>query len=70
MRLGLRTDGGEEGLGHRAREQALAVLGEAGRMEDRLVQGQAHEPAQQEVVLEVLAEATLGGDPRKRIWMS
>ena len=38
------------------------VLGEGRRMPDGLVEGQAHEPAQQEVVAELLAEPALGGD--------
>ena len=62
MRLGLVADGGEEGLRDLGREQAVAVLGEAGRMEDRLIEGQAHEPAQQQVVAQLLDEASFGGD--------
>ena len=59
VRLGLLADGREEGLGHLRREQAVTVLGEARRRKDRLVEGQAHEPAQQQVVLKVLEEALL-----------
>jgi len=62
VRLGLPADRGEEGLRDLAGEQARAVLREARRVEDRLVEGQAHEPAQEEVVAQLLDEAPLGGD--------
>jgi hypothetical protein len=62
MRLGLAADLREEGLGHLSREQTPAVLREARRVEDRLRERQAHEPARQELVLRVLAEVALGGD--------
>src|SRR5450756_2564658 len=43
MRLGLLADLREEGLGDGRREQALAVLGEARRVKERLRERQAHE---------------------------
>jgi len=62
VRLGLGADGGKERLRNLIREQAPTVLGEAGHVEDRLIERQAHEPAQQEVVAQLLDEAPLGGD--------
>jgi hypothetical protein len=57
-----RSGGDGEGLGHGGRGEPVAVLGEAGHVEDRLVKRQAREPAQQEVVLELFDEAPFGGD--------
>ena len=62
MRFGLGADGLKEGLCHLLGEQPVAVLGEGGRMEDRLVHGQADKPAQQQVVGKLLTEAALGGN--------
>ena len=62
VRLGLAADRAEEGLGDRGAEQAVAVLREGGRMPDRLVHRQADEPAQEQVVPELLAEPALGAD--------
>jgi hypothetical protein len=61
VRLGLCADVLEEGLRDGVREQAVPVLGEGGGVPDGLIQGQAHEPAQQKVVTQLLAEAPLGG---------
>lgn len=62
VRRGLGTDRREEGLGDRGGEQAVAVLRERDRMPDRLVRRQADEPAQEQVVAQLLAEPALGGD--------
>ena len=61
MRFGLLADL-REGLGDGCREQAPAVLGEARRVENRPREREAHEPAQQEVVLKLLDAAPLGRD--------
>ena len=52
----------EEGLGHVARKEAFSVLREGGGVPDRFVQIEAHEPAKQQVILQVLAELALGRD--------
>ena len=61
-RCRLGADRLEEGLGDCAVQEAVTVLGEGGGVPDRLVHGQADEPAQQEVVAQLLAEPALGGD--------
>ena len=60
--FGLRAHGSEEGVGHLGGKHPIAVLGEAGGVPDRLREGQAHEPAQEQVVFQLLAEAALRRD--------
>jgi hypothetical protein len=60
LRLGLGPYGGEEGFGHLGGKDPVPVLGEAGRVPDRLGERQAHEPAQKQVVFQLFAEAAFG----------
>ena len=60
--LGLLSDLQEEGLGHLALKEALPVLGEGGGVPDGFVQIEAHEPAKEQVVLQVFAELALRRD--------
>jgi hypothetical protein len=48
-------------------EQPIAVLGERGRVPDRIIRAEAHKPAEQQVVVELLQQQPLGSDPVKRL---
>jgi hypothetical protein len=43
----------EEGFGNISIQQALAVLGENGHIPDNVVHVQAHEPPEQQIVVEL-----------------
>jgi len=60
--FGLASNLLEEHLCHLRGKQAVSVLGETRRVPGFLREGEAHEPAEEQVVLEVLAEAALRGD--------
>jgi hypothetical protein len=61
-RVGQVHDAGEEVGGHPAVEQALAVLGERRGVPRLVVELQADEPAEEQVVLELLDELPLAAD--------
>ena len=65
--LGLRADRLEEGLGDVPGEEPIPVLGEHGRVPDRLVQVEADEPTEQEIVVELLHELPLAPDAVERL---
>ena len=44
-------------------EEPITVFGECGRVPDRIVGAQAHKPAEQQVVVELLQQQSLGTDP-------
>jgi hypothetical protein len=60
--LGLRADLLEEGPGNVASEQPVPVLGKHRGVPDPVVHGQAHEPPEQQVVVELLHEQALAAD--------
>ena len=60
--LGLADHRGEELVRDLVLQQALAVLGERGRVERRLVDAHVQEPLEQQVVVEPFAERPLGAD--------
>jgi len=62
LRLGLALHGLEEGRGHVTLEEAVPVLREHGRIPDGVIHAQADEPAEQEVVVELLRELALAPD--------
>ena len=62
LRLGLRQHRLEEVLGDLAREQPFPILGEHRGAEHLLVQLQAHEPAVQQVVVDLLDQLALAPD--------
>jgi hypothetical protein len=49
----------EEGFGNVPIEQPLAVLGEYGHVPDRVIHVQAHEPTEQQVVVELFLQHSL-----------
>jgi hypothetical protein len=53
---------GHELLKHLALSQPLAVLGERGRVPDRVIGRQPNEPAEQQVVVQLLDQLPLGAD--------
>ena len=61
-----------EKLGHKLLEhiaflKAFAVLGEHGRVPDRIVRREADEPAKQQIVVELLHQLALGADRIKHL---
>jgi hypothetical protein len=62
MRLSLGADAGEERLRHGGRQGSVAVVGEGRGMKDRLIEWQTDEPAQQQIVAELVDQAPLGAD--------
>ena len=48
-------------------EELIAVFCECGRMPDHIVGAQAHKPAEQQVVVELLQQQPLGADPVERL---
>jgi hypothetical protein len=52
----LLVDASEKGRGQVRTEKALPILGENGMVPDLVVHGQAHEPAKQDVVIQLLHE--------------
>ena len=53
---------GHELLEHVAFFKAFPVLGEHGRVPDRIVRREADEPAKQQIVVELLHQLALGAD--------
>lgn len=47
---------------HVRRQQPVAVLGEDGRHPNRVVNAEAHEPTEQQVILHLLHQLPLGAD--------
>ena len=60
--LGLRKHALEERARDVARQQPLPVLGEDRGVPDRVIHAQAHEPAKEQVVIELLHELPLAAD--------
>jgi hypothetical protein len=52
---------------HLVIEEPLPVLGERGGMPDRIIRAQAHKPAEQQVVVQLLQQQPLGADPVERL---
>lgn len=48
-------------------QQAVAVFGECGGVPDRIVGAQTNKPAEQQVVVELLQQQSLGADPVERL---
>ena len=48
-------------------EEPITVLGERSGMPDHIVGAQAHKPAEQQVLVEVLQQQPLGADPIERL---
>ena len=61
-RLGLSQHPLEEGPGDVPAQQALPVLGEHRRVPDPVIHAEAHEPAEQQVVVQLLHELPLAPD--------
>ncbi len=58
--LAVRQDGGQKYARHRGGQQPVAVLGEHRRHPDRVVNAEAHDPAEQQVILHLLHQLALG----------
>jgi len=48
-------------------QQPLPVFGECGGVPDRIIRAQAHKPAEQQVVVELLQQEALRSDPIERL---
>jgi hypothetical protein len=56
-----------EAAHHLVIEEPLPVLGECGGVPDRIIRAQAHKPAEQQVVVQLLQQQPLGSDPVERL---
>ena len=61
-RLRLVADGLEEAPGHLSVQQPVAVLGERGVIPDRIVHGQPHKPAKEQVIVQLLHQQSFAAD--------
>jgi hypothetical protein len=57
----------EEGFGNVPTEQPLAVLGEHGHIPNGVVHVQAHEPAEQQIVVELFHQMPFAADRVQRL---
>ena len=48
-------------------EEPIPLFGEAGRMPDRIVWGEAHKPAEQQVVVKLFQQQPLRANPIERL---
>jgi len=63
----MQTDGLEERRRDIARQQAIPVLAEGRRGPDRVIETQAHEPPEQQVVVQLLHQLSLAANRIQRL---